>query len=174
MRRVGDGDFCALFRGYNVIFAESMFVGLALGCTVPGICKSYQIVSSRTEKWLPISPENPSSLRRFCLGFVGSRPWYFTILYISSYIISSYPIYTYLPQLYIQVLALLLVGVVYVEKNVECMNFYVSTQVHFAWYNLETSWPLCTWGLCFFFFAAWCHCSTHCAYESNSVVSEEG
>lgn len=64
---------CALFRGYNVIFAESMFVGLALGCTVPGICKSYQIVSSRTEKWLPISPENPSSLRRFCLGFVGSR-----------------------------------------------------------------------------------------------------
>ena len=27
-------------RGYNVIFAESMFVGLALGCTVPGIYES--------------------------------------------------------------------------------------------------------------------------------------
>lgn len=91
---------CALFRGYNVIFAESMFVGLALGCTVPGICKSYQIVSSRTEKWLPISPENPSSLRRFCLGFVGSRLWYFTILYIIIYHILVSHLHLLAPTVY--------------------------------------------------------------------------
>lgn len=91
---------CALFRGYNVIFAESMFVGLALGCTVPGICKSYQIVSSRTEKWLPISPENPSSLRRFCLGFVGSRLWYFTMLYIIIYHILVSHLHLLAPTVY--------------------------------------------------------------------------